>query len=240
MLAATPLLDLKAAFAKAVAPPALAPVALIVSKVLAKDISACSICISVWAKASCFWTSFKAACSDCCIFAWAWACMFCWAISWSFCCFFFLLSFSSWLASLMLFISLKSIASSKSIACCCTATWMLFSSICFSSSSGFNSINIPKSCMCSSDISSSVATLWTPILCINASLAGEYSIMSDILSIKPSANSLVKWTPLCSICLVAVFEFAAANFWTPTNALGSGVLPSLASFNPVTSLIICR
>ena len=46
MLAETPFLDCKAACAKAVAPPALDPVALIVSKVLAKDISASSICIS--------------------------------------------------------------------------------------------------------------------------------------------------------------------------------------------------
>ena len=46
MLAETPFLDFKAAFAKAVAPPALEPVALIVSSVLASDISACSTCIS--------------------------------------------------------------------------------------------------------------------------------------------------------------------------------------------------
>ena len=37
---------------------------------------------------------------------------------------------------------------------------------------------------------------------------------------------------------VAVFEFKAASFCTPTNASGLGVEASLASFNPVTSLII--
>ena len=42
------------------------------------------------------------------------------------------------------------------------------------------------------------------------------------------------------MCLVAVFELAAANFCTPTNALASGDDPSRASFNPVTSRIICR
>ena len=47
MFAATPFLDCKAACAKAVAPPALAPVAISVSNVLAKAISVCSICISV-------------------------------------------------------------------------------------------------------------------------------------------------------------------------------------------------
>jgi hypothetical protein len=46
MLAETPFLDLKAACAKAVAPPALAPVDLRVSKVVAKAMSASSICIS--------------------------------------------------------------------------------------------------------------------------------------------------------------------------------------------------
>ena len=46
MLAAIPFLLCKAACANAVAPPALAPVDLNVSSVLAKAISVCSICIS--------------------------------------------------------------------------------------------------------------------------------------------------------------------------------------------------
>ena len=40
------------------------------------------------------------------------------------------------------------------------------------------------------------------------------------------------------MCLVAVLEFKAANFCTPTKELGSGVEPSLASFKPVTARII--
>ena len=94
--------------------------------------------------------------------------------------------------------------------------------------------------MYKSAISSKIPTLNLPILVINASLAGWYSIISDILSDKHSQSSLVKYKPESNICLVAVFEFAAANFCTPTNALESGVEPSLASFNPVTSLIICK
>jgi len=43
-----------------------------------------------------------------------------------------------------------------------------------------------------------------------------------------------------NICRVAVLLFAAANFCNPTNAFLSGVLPSLASFNHVTSRIICK
>ena len=69
---------------------------------------------------------------------------------------------------------------------------MLFSSKAFSSSSGDNSINIPKSYKCKLDISSSVATLCTPIACIKASFVGEYSIISDILSDNCSAVSAVK------------------------------------------------
>ena len=64
--------------------------------------------------------------------------------------------------------------------------------------------------------------------CIKASLVGEYSIISDILRDKHSAISAVKNNPDCNICLVAVFEFAAANFCTPTNAFLSGILPSLS------------
>ena len=43
---------------------------------------------------------------------------------------------------------------------------------------------------------------------------------------------------LSNICRVAVFEFRAANFCKPTNELGSGIEPSLASFKPVTERII--
>ena len=140
----------------------------------------------------------------------------------------------------MFVIALKSIASSKSIDFCCNAIWMLFSNIDFSSSSGIKSKNIPKSYKCSSDISSRVAILCTPIDCIKASLVGEYSIISDILRDKHSAVSAVKNKPACNICLVATFEFAAASFCTPTKAFLSGILPSLASFKPVTSRIICK
>ena len=40
--------------------------------------------------------------------------------------------------------------------------------------------------------------------------------------------------------LVGVQKLAAASFCTPTKAFLSGILPSLASFKPVTSLIICK
>ena len=63
---------------------------------------------------------------------------------------------------------------------------------------------------------------------------------SDILKETASAVFNVKNNPLCNICLVAVFELAAANFCIPTNECLLGVLPSLASFNPVTSRIICK
>ena len=191
-------------------------------------------------KACSFWTSAWAAdCAD-----WVLDCVCAWMFSicncLSFVSFFFLLIFNSWFASLILRISLRSIASSSSMLFCWSAIWILLSSLPFSSSSGCNSINIPKSYKCNSDISSKVATLWAPIACMKASLVGEYSITSDILSDKHSAVSAVKNKPACNICLVAVFELAAANFWTPTKAFLSGILPSLASLSPVTSLIICR
>ena len=40
------------------------------------------------------------------------------------------------------------------------------------------------------------------------------------------------------MCRVATFDALAAIFCNPTKALESGLLPSTASFNPVTSLII--
>ena len=101
-------------------------------------------------------------------------------------------------------------------------------------------MNIPKSYKYNSFISSKVATLCAPIACIKASLVSEYSNISDILKDKHSANSLVKNKEANKICLVATFELAAANFCTPTKAFGSGMLPSLASLRPVTSLIICK
>ena len=101
-------------------------------------------------------------------------------------------------------------------------------------------MNIPKSYKCNSAISSNVPTLWEPICCIKASLVGEYSNISDILNDKHSHVSAVKNNPDCSICLVAVLLLAAAIFWTPTKALGSGLAASLASFKPVVSLIICK
>jgi len=66
------------------------------------------------------------------------------------------------------------------------------------------------------------------MLCTNDSLVGPYSNTSDILSDIASAVFNVKNNPACNICLVAVFEFAAANFCKPTNAFLSGVEPSLA------------
>ena len=199
----------------------------------------CSICAWPCINACPFCISNCTACCCACAFACACFCIFCCCISWSFASFLDLLIFNSWLASLMFLMSLRSIASASSIICCCNAIWMLFSSIAFSSSSGASSMNIPKSYKCSSDISSSVATLWAPIACMKASLVGEYSIISDILSDKHSAVCAVKNNPAWSICLVAVFEFAAAIFWIPTRAFLSGVLPSLASFKPVVSRIIC-
>ena len=71
------------------------------------------------------------------------------------------------------------------------------------------------------------------------SLVGEYSIISAIRSDKHSATSAVIYNIDCSICLVAVLEFAAAIFCNPTNESGSGV-PDAASLSPVTSLIICK
>ena len=187
-----------------------------------------------------FWTSVCAA--DWAAFVldsvWAWIFSNCNCLSFS--CFLTLRSFKSWLANLMFLISLTSIASSRSILFCCIAICMLFSKSCFSSSSGIKSIKIPKSYKCRFCISSNVATLWTPIACIKASFVGEYSIISDILRDKHSQVSAVKNKPACNICLVATLEFAAASFWTPTKAFLSGILPSLASLRPVTSLIICK
>ena len=42
------------------------------------------------------------------------------------------------------------------------------------------------------------------------------------------------------MCLVAVLLFNAAIFCNPTNEFSSGKDPSLASFNPDTSLIIFK
>ena len=44
--------------------------------------------------------------------------------------------------------------------------------------------------------------------------------------------------PDFKMCLVAVLEFNAAIFCTPTKEFESGVDPSLASFRPVADLII--
>ena len=99
---------------------------------------------------------------------------------------------------------------------------------------------MPKSCNCKVFISFNVATLNLPILCIKDSFVGPNSKTSDILREIASAVFNVKYNPDCNICLVAVFEFAAASFCKPTKAFLSGVEPSLASFKPVTSLIICK
>ena len=82
--------------------------------------------------------------------------------------------------------------------------------------------------------------MWDPIACTKAFAVGEYSNISDILKQSCSHILCVINAPPCNICLVAVFELAAASFCTPTKAFGSGVAASLASFNPVVSLIICR
>ena len=144
------------------------------------------------------------------------------------------------MASFKFLTSLTSIASSKCILCCWRAIWILFSSIAFSSSSGANSKNIPKSCKYKLAISSKVATLNLPNVLINDFLVGEYSITSDILIDIHSAVNKVKYKLDCNKCLVAVLEFAAAIFCIPTNASLSGILPSLASLSPVTSRIICK
>jgi len=206
--------------------------------------SICAFICSNWAlpcaNACSFWTSACAAAWADSELDWVWAFIFSIWILLSLSSFFFLRNFNNWFANFTFLTSLKSIASSNSILCCCKAICILFSNICFSSSSGINSINIPKSYKCNSDISCNVATLWTPIACIKASFVGECSIISDILRDRHSATSAVRYSPACNICLVAVLELAAANFCTPTKAFLSGILPSLASFSPVASLIICR
>ena len=88
---------------------------------------------------------------------------------------------------------------------------------------------MPKSYKCKSFNSSKVPTLPPPIFCIKFSLLGLYSNTSDILKERFSERSEVKYNPASNMCLVAVLEFAAANFCTPTNALESGVEPSRAS-----------
>jgi hypothetical protein len=75
---------------------------------------------------------------------------------------------------------------------------------------------------------------------IKESLVGENSNTSDIRKLIASAVLAVRYKLDCNMCLVAVFEFAAASFCTPTKAFLSGMEPSLASFNPVTSRIICK
>ena len=64
--------------------------------------------------------------------------------------------------------------------------------------------------------------------------------VEDILRERDSHISAHTNSPAFNICLVAVFEFAAAIFCTPTKERSSGILPSLASFKPVVSLIICK
>ena len=105
---------------------------------------------------------------------------------------------------------------------------MFCSNCAFSSSSGTNSKNIPKSYKCKLCTSSKVPTLNELILASNASLVNGYSNESDILKETFSHVLAAKYKLACNTCLVAVLEFAAANFCKPTKELGSGVLPSLA------------
>ena len=78
------------------------------------------------------------------------------------------------------------------------------------------------------------------ILCIKASLVRSKDKASAILRDIFSQVLRVKYRLASNICFVAIFEAFAAIFCKPTKALGSGIEPSLASFNPVTSLIICK
>ena len=133
-----------------------------------------------------------------------------------------------------------SIASSKSIVCCCSAICMFFSRFSFCSSSGDISINIPKSCRYKFFISSRIPTLYLPICIENSSTKSEYSSMSPILNDIHVANLFVIDRPASSMCLVAVLELSAAIFCIPTSASGLGVDPSLASFIPVTSRIMLK
>ena len=75
---------------------------------------------------------------------------------------------------------------------------------------------------------------------MNSSLKGAYSRISDIRQVKHSAKVFVMYTDASRMCLVAVFEFMAASFWTPTSVRSSGMVPSLASFKPVTARIMFR
>ena len=89
-------------------------------------------------------------------------------------------------------------------------------------------------------ISSNIARLYLPICIANSSLKSAYLRISAVLIVKHSAILLAINKLASKICLVATFEFNAANFWTPTNELGSGLEPSLASFKPVTVLIMSK
>ena len=50
------------------------------------------------------------------------------------------------------------------------------------------------------------------MLAIKDSFVGENSNISDILKLIASAVCAVRYKLDCNICLVAVFEFAAASF----------------------------
>ena len=174
-----------------------------------------------------------ASCWDCC---WICACIACCVaiIFSSRSCLALRLTFNNWLASLRFLISRMSIASSRFISPLDNAICMFCSSWDFCSSSGDISMNIPKSYIYNSFISLSMDTLYLPILLTNSSLKSAYSKMSATRYDNPSAIVLYTYRLPSSICLVAVFELAAASFCKPTKELGSGLLPSLASFKPVT------
>ena len=122
----------------------------------------------------------------------------------------------------------------------CKAICILASNCCFSSSSGSNSKKIPKSCKLRLTTSSNVLILYVDIEFCNDDLVSGNSKASATFKLIFSANLSVKNKLDCTICLVATFDALAASFCNPTSVLRSGKLPSLASFSPVTSLIICK
>ena len=99
---------------------------------------------------------------------------------------------------------------------------------------------IPNSINCFSINSPSVEVLNIDIESTKACLVNGKAKASDALNAIFSQLRKVKYKQACKMCLVAVLLFAAANFCKPTSEPTSGVLASLASFKPVTSLIICK
>ena len=116
---------------------------------------------------------------------------------------------------------------------------MFCSSCAFSSSSGSRSKKIPKSCRFKFATSAKVLTLNVDIEFFKASaVKGKFNTSTIFLEMF-SHNLNVKYKLALLMCLVAIFDCCAAIFCKPTNVSLSGSVPSLASFKPVTSRIIC-